>query len=146
MIHVLEGCGDDADRADGGDEIGVTRPTGDDVDMEVLRDAGTGGLAFIDADVPALWVEGAIHESAAQVDELPEGRSLRGVVIIEGRPGFAERHQQVSVAVGVAIQQDDAGLIAMNDEVFGIVLRLLPILPQEGGRGGRVKLGWFVGG
>ena len=47
---------DDARLADGGHEVGVARPAREDVHMEMIGDAGAGGLAEVDAEVEAVWM------------------------------------------------------------------------------------------
>ena len=57
----FDGLGDDAYVSDGGDEVDVAVPAGDDVGVEVVGDAGAGGFADVDAEVEALGVHGDLQ-------------------------------------------------------------------------------------
>src|ERR1700712_3718354 len=67
LLHQLSvqlaGClGYDADVADDAHEIGVTAPAGNDVLVEVARQARAGTAAEVQAEVEALGADGALEE------------------------------------------------------------------------------------
>src|SRR6185436_7809328 len=52
--HFTQGLRDHAGPGDDGHEVGVPLPAGDDVDVQMLGDAGAGGLAEVDANVESI--------------------------------------------------------------------------------------------
>src|SRR4051812_9486125 len=60
VVECLEGLDDHAGVGDGGHEVGVALPAGDDVPVEVAGQAGAGGAAEVQADVVAVGAHQAV--------------------------------------------------------------------------------------
>ena len=58
--------------------------------MEVIGHARARGAALVDPGVDPLRVEGAFDEVGAELDQAPERRALRRLVIEQRGPRFAE--------------------------------------------------------
>ena len=106
---------------DGGHEIGVVRPAGNDVDVEMFGDAGARGASQVETDVEAIWFEGFFEGLGHPIDQRPKiGRFL-------GRKGgefihlaIGANHEMAEV-VRVAIQDGEGCLGAGEDKMSGIV-------------------------
>lgn len=69
----------DAGGADGGEEVGVVGPAGDDVDVKMFGHAGAGGGAEVEAEVEAFRLHRLAKGVGHPIDEGPEvGRLLGG--------------------------------------------------------------------
>lgn len=111
----------DSGAAGGGHVVGVAGPAGDDVDMEMGGDAGTGGGSEIEADVVAVGLEGFFEEGDGAVDGGPEvGRLGLGEVGKFGHFAGGEDHE-VAEVVGIAVEEDETGFGTEDDEMGLIV-------------------------
>lgn len=146
FCDCVEGCGVDADLGDGGDEVDVAVPAGDEVYVEVSRDACAACAALVESDVDALRFEGAFDEQHCCVDEGPEGGSLSGCVVEESCAALAEGDEEMAVGVGVFVEEDHAGggsiADAREDVVRAVLFGVFPVFAEEGWFGRR----WCFGG
>lgn len=102
------------------------------MDVQVLRDAGAGGAALVDADVDPLRGEATLENAGGAVDEGPEGGSLRGGVVEERGARLAEGDEKVAAGVRVLIEEDQTVQRAVDDVVGEVVLRGEPVVEEEG--------------
>jgi len=125
----FEFVGVDAGFGGGGHEVGVAGPAGDDVDVEVVGDAGSGAFPNVDSDIEAVGVEFRFEGGGDILDEGPEvGRFLGGEAIEVG-DGAVGDDEGVPGVVGEAIEDGVAGLGAGEDTVGAVVLALAE--PEE---------------
>ena len=109
--------GVDAGVGGGGEEVDVAVPAGDEVPVEVLFDAGSGGGAEVEADVEAVGAEGG-GEGRFEVFEGGEAfkEFVVGEVFEVGDDAVGE-DESVAGVVGVAVQDGEAGFAAPDDAV-----------------------------
>ena len=111
----------DAGFGGGGHEVGVAAPAGDEVDVEMLVDAGAGSGAEVDADVEAVGAEGGVDGG---LEALEHSHHLEGFVVGEvlQPAGLAVgQDHEVAGVVGINIEQGEAALAAGEDEVGFVV-------------------------
>jgi len=99
--------------------------------VEVFGKPGAGCPAKVQTDVHSLRRKGALAQIHRQFHEPPEVGAVRGSVGIDGGLRFSKCHQQVTVGVRVPVQENHATGIAVNDVLFGIALRMRPVVRQE---------------
>jgi len=133
LVHLFERFGDDADAADGCDEICVAGPSGDNVRVEVLWDSGSCGASLVDADVDTLALKCPFDELGGSIDELPQLGALGRCIVEQSRAGFTERDEEMPVGVGISIEQDESVGVALDDSVLGVAPGILPIVDEERG-------------
>ena len=114
---------------DDGHEVGVAVPTGHDVLVDVVGDAGAGDLAGVDAEVEALRLEHLAQDAKRTLGQRRYGARGRRRQVLEVGEMRARRNHQVAVVVRVAIEQGERQLGARKHEELGIA---------RGIRGGRL--------
>ncbi len=121
-VALLQGRGNDAGACDGLHEVDIPVPAGDDVKVEVARDAGAGSPADVDADVEALSVTGLAEQSAAAFCGLHHiGASLRGEVR-QGDDMGGWSHEQVAVGIGEPVEHQRGVGALVEDQAIGGLL------------------------
>ena len=102
--------GQDAGFGYGGHEVGVAGPAGHGVQMEVAGNAGSGGLAHIEAEVEAVGRVNAFESrlgALGQLDEFVRGFSGQRGQPVEVRVGH---DHDVAGGVGIGVEADKAVL------------------------------------
>ena len=97
----------------------------------MFGDAGSGGSSFVDAEVDALRGEGAADQIHAEFQQFPEFRPLLRFIIEEGGAGFAEGDEEMAIGVGVAVEEDHAVVVAVDDMVGLVGLGMTPVLSEK---------------
>ena len=116
----FEGLGDDADLGDGGHEVNVAGPAGDDVGVDVAGDAGTGAVADVEAEVEALGVHGAGEDFLAVDEEVHDLGAFIGGTFFEGGDVAVGGDEEVAVDVGVFVEHEEAVGGTADDEGGGV--------------------------
>jgi hypothetical protein len=106
-----------------GHEIGVAVPTRDDVDMEVIGDAGAGDAAEVEADVEAVGFHDLGEGVLAAAGEDHEVGEFRFGEVVEVRGLTVRDDEEMAAVVGIGIEQREAGAIAGDDMVGDVVVR-----------------------
>lgn len=112
---------DGANVPDNGDEIVVVTPTGDDMEMQVVSDAGAGCFAEIAADVETIRAEMAAEDGGGLLGH--GGKRCRLVAVELGDAGdmSARGQQQVAVAIRKTIEQDNILMVAIEEKQLAIL-------------------------
>jgi hypothetical protein len=92
LVERLKSFGNDPGLADDGDEIGVTHPARDDMDMDVVVHPGSGGAAEVPSDIESLRLDRFAEELLGVNDELPELQHLVRSQVRHGA-GLPIRHR-----------------------------------------------------
>jgi len=129
--HRLERGGDDAYGGDGGHEVHIAAPAWDEVCVEVLGHACAGGAALVDADVDALGFEPGFEDVAGEGDKGEQMGAVVWVVVEEAGSWLAQGDKQVPVGVGVAVEEDHARVVAVDDVVVVVSLGRAPVVCEE---------------
>jgi len=108
--------GEDAGFADDAHEIGIAEPARQRVKVDVTGDAGAGGAANVHAQIHAIGLIGCgegLFDALRELHHFIEcGRGAGGQF---GDVGVGNDHD-VAGCVGIAIENDEAVLAAMDDE------------------------------
>lgn len=135
MVEGFQPFGDDPLVADGGHEVGVPDPAGDDMEMKVVVHARSGGFPQIPANVEALGFDAFFEQGLGMGAEMPEFDDLfLGEVAHFGDLAVGDRHQ-VTDRIGIPVHEEKSLFATGHDEVGGIVTSL-------GGLG--QKIGWSL--
>ena len=121
----------DAGGADGGEEVSVVRPAGDDVDVEMAGNAGAGGSAEVEPDIETVRLHGLAKGVGHPVDEGPEIGGLLGGEGGEVVHLAVGADHEVAEVVGKTVEDGKGGLGAGEDEVSGVVGLNLLVLDQS---------------
>lgn len=121
--HGFQRIGNDPDLSNGGEEVCITMPAGNDVYMQVFREPGTRGGVLIDADIQPLDGKGSLDAVNTGINEVPEGVPFLRRVLEKSSPGRTQCSKEVTVRIGVAIQHEKAVPITMDHQVLVIMLR-----------------------
>ena len=84
--------------------------------------AGAGRMAEVQADVEAVGIHDRLERANAAARHQRQFRKRRFVQVVQIGGFLVGRHQQVPAVVGVAVQENEAVPIAVNDEVADVVL------------------------
>jgi hypothetical protein len=134
LVERVEGLGEDASVGEDGHEIVVAFPAGDDVEMEVFDDAGTGAFAEVEADVEALGFDRGAEKLLGVFGEVPKFEFF--AFDEHGEVGDFPVRDDHHVADGVRVAvHDEEGVFATGDDEVGGVIGGLGGVEEEIGSG-----------
>ena len=136
--RFFDGLGDDADISEDGGEVHVAVPAGDDVGVDVARDAGAGAFADVKADVVALGVHGQGEGLLAEGEEFHDLGAFFGGEFDGGRGVAVGSDEHVPVDVGEFVEHEEAERGAGEDEVGFVGFGMFGGFAEE-------AVGWAVG-
>jgi len=124
LVECLQSFGDDPLVADGGHEIGIADPAGNDVEMEMVIDSGSGGFAKIPADIKSLRFHAFLEQGLGVTTEMPEFEDfLFGEVTHVRDLSVGDRHEMPG-RVGIPVHDEKGLFAADHDEVSGVIAGL----------------------
>ena len=102
-------------------EVGVAAPARHDVHMDVVLDPGSGDPPLVEADVVSLRGVGLLEHGHRALGERHHLGERRGVERGQRRDVLERRHHQVPVGVREQVQDHEAVLAAVDDQVRFVV-------------------------
>ena len=101
-------------------EIRIPIPSGNDVDMEVIFNPRTGSFTQVYPDIDPLRQGDCVQNVTGYFDEIEKIEDLLARQTIQVRHMTKGRHQEMAVAVRIAIQHDKRKRGAVQDKVFPV--------------------------
>lgn len=129
--RLSERLRDDTGACNDGHEIRVTRPPGDNVQVEMFHDTGACDSAQVGPDVESVGSHDLAECGLALAGDEHELEELVGFESIEIRDLPVRDDHEVAPVVGIGVQEGVAGATA-KDDMVGDVFRGLPDLVEEG--------------
>ena len=119
----FQGIGHDAGLADDGHEIGIARPAGHDVDVQVIGNARAGDFAEVDAHVKAIRLHHGGKRGHAAAGELPQVQQFLIGKAVQIRHFLVGNDHQMAAIVGITVQHGVAGAVARDHEIGNVIGR-----------------------
>src|SRR5262249_51410778 len=117
--------GQDTRLANDADEIGVTQPARNDMEMEVLSDACTGSGSEIHSQIEAVGTIQLLQGADDSLRKLHHFRQLLGPRQSERVQVFVWRNHRMAGRIGEQIQNNEVMSASENDQPFGVVTGVL---------------------
>ena len=105
---------------DYGDEAGVSGPAGQDVHVQMMGDAGTGGAAEVEPEVEPVGMILGVEGVLAALRQLEKLVQLRAGGVSQKWNVAVGYDQHVAGGVGEQIENDVAAIAAEEDQVLGV--------------------------
>ena len=132
-VSVADVLGQHARLSRGRHEVGVTRPAGHDVQVDVVAHAGAGAFPYVHPDVEPVGTVRFAEDRGRPLRQPHHLGQLVGAGGVQGPDVPIGRDHQVTRRVGVEVHDDETEVGAVQDEPFAVVAAR-----RTAGRNGRV--------
>ena len=122
VIEFVQALDDDLGLPQDRHEIGVAVPARHDMPVEMPGQAGTGGLALIQADIITLRAEHPIEDHGHPADDLDRLDQVRALELAQRPPMDARGHQEMPIIIRITIEDDDGVLAARDQQVLAVLV------------------------
>ena len=122
IVELVQALDDDLGLAQDRHEVGVSVPARDDVPVEMSGQSGPGRLPLVQPDVVTLRPEHPIEDHGHPAHRLDRLEQVRPLELRQRPPMHARGDQEMSIVVGISIEDDDRIRSRDNDEVLAILV------------------------